>query len=144
MAAQFPPETVILYDSGYDALVKVVGYFTGACTANAVVCNTKALFGANVSQTCIVSVSEVQFDVKIPGGYVAPYFEGSTNVAIAALSGGAGTLQGVVNNTAPAPTGNIGVQVAGTVAAGDCFTLYLKLRKQQFQGFANVDAGYAP
>lgn len=132
-------ETQTVYDNGQTALVKVVGYFTGATTSNTLVVQANTLSYANTSQTCLVDIDKIDFVSKMNSGFAQLVFVGATtNTAAVVISSGAGTLPGMQNN-ATTPNGNLGVFVY-KAADGDSFTMYVTLRKRS--GYSSAYTPY--
>lgn len=134
------PEVQLLSDTGLTTIVKVTGYYTSACTAaNTMVVNTAALSFANTSQSCLVSISRIQYSSDV-AGIVQLYWEGSSNSPIVNFgTSQAGNFEAYITNNATAPTGNIGVQTIN-LAANDTYSFILTLNKEH--GYANAFIGY--
>ena len=132
-------ETQTVYDNGQTALVKVVGYFTGATTSNTLIVTANTLSYANVSQTCLLDIDKIDFTSKLNSGFAQLVFVGSSaNTAAVAISNGTGTLPGMQNN-ATSPLGDLGLFVY-KAADGDSFTMYVTLRKRS--GFSSAYTPY--
>ncbi|CAB4124361.1 hypothetical protein UFOVP49_199 [uncultured Caudovirales phage] len=135
------PEVQIISDSGKTTLVKITGYYNTATVANVKAITANALAYGNTSQTCLVSITKMQFACDSSNGTVQLFWaDTSANTPIANFgSSQTGTWETYLTNNAPNPTGDIGIQTIA-VGNGDSYTFLLTLNKEQ--GYANAWARY--
>jgi hypothetical protein len=137
------PEVQILSDEGTTTRVKIHGYYNASATGNTntTVVTANALSFANTSQTCLLSVSKIEFASDMTNGVVAlQWVGGSGNTNIVSLGGGqAGMFDYYIPNNATSPTGDI--NLATYYATGnDVYTIILTLNKES--GYANAYLQY--
>lgn len=118
------PNVQILKDDGQSAVIKV----TGNTSDTGVVVNAKALRFANTSQTCLVTISAIQYS---SGGSIFLNWDGSTPKPIYNIGANqSGRIDAYIQNNADTPDGNI--SFAGTGS----YSFILTLNKEQ--GYANA------
>jgi hypothetical protein len=140
------PEVQVLWDNAFQTSVKVTGYYNAATggfgtPVNNLLVNPKTLAFANTQQTCLVSLSGVEFAVGA-NGYVQLAWEGASANTVVYTIGKtqAGTLNGTVPNNATSPTGNLVLTQNGLMPL-DSYSMVLTLSK--VQGFANGMYAYS-
>ena len=134
------PEVQVIFDTAYQTAVKVNGYYDTPTTTSTAILNPKTLAFANAQQTCLLSLSGVEFAVS-SNGYVQLAWEGaSANTPIYTIGRTqAGTLSGASYNTAASPTGNVTLRQVGLLPL-DSYSMVLTFTK--VQGFANGISAY--
>lgn len=135
------PEVQTIYDSAYQTVVKVSGYYNTNTTTNTTIVVSTALAHANVNQTCLLELTSVQYAVGVTG-YIQLAWQGaSANTPILTFAkNSSGQINVMVNNNASSPTGNV-VLVQQGLAANDGYSLVLSFNK--VAGYANGIYAYA-
>jgi hypothetical protein len=141
MASYFTKE--ILTDNGFTTIIKLTERFDSANDRYFTAVNTANLSFANTSQTCLVTVTKVQYAAGFANGSFKLYWDSGTDPVDIVNIGKSqsGTLEGFMINSSAAPYGNINLQVYGT-QANDSYTVIIHMNKEQ--GFANSYSGYQP
>lgn len=127
------PEFQILKDNDKEATIKVVGYFSSACSAAfPFVANT--LLGANTAagRNCISSITNMLYTTSMANGRVSLEFISTVNANVKALTVGHfndGELNKYVINNANTPTGDYSVNVE-SAGPNDSFTLIFTVNKE--------------
>ena len=135
------PEVQTIYDSATQTVVKVNGYCDTTVSTNTTIVVPKALAFANTYQTCLLTLTSVQYAVHA-NGYVQLAWQGaSTNTPIYTFGPSlAGTLSCTIPNNATTPTGNVVLVQQGMVAL-DSYVFILTFDK--VAGYANGNYAYA-
>ena len=135
------PEVQTIYDSATQTIVKVSGYYNASTSANTTIVVPTALAYANVSQTCLLQLTSVQYAVGVTG-YIQLAWQGaSANTPILTFAkSGAGEIQAMIGNNATGPTGNV-VLVQQGLAALDGYSMLITFNK--VAGYANGNYAYA-
>jgi hypothetical protein len=139
------PEVQILQDGAQTAIIKITGVYDALTNANTMIVDTSSLRFANTSQTCLVSISKIEYyssGYSSTAGAVQLYWEdASANTPIMSFGGfgSGGVFDKYITNNAPAPTGNIGLQVIN-YNVNDTYNFILTLNKEA--GYANAFIAY--
>jgi hypothetical protein len=135
------PEVQTIYDSATQTIVKVSGYYNASTSANTTIVVPTALAYANVSQTCLLQLTSVQYAVGVTG-YIQLAWQGtSANTPILTFAKSvAGEIQAMIGNNATGPTGNV-VLVQQGLAALDGYSMLITFNK--VAGYANGNYAYA-
>jgi len=126
------PEFQVINDEDKRATVKVVGYFTSACSA-AFPFAANTLFGANASMNCLSSITNILYSTSLANGRVSLEFVSTINANVKALTFGHfndGEMQKYIINNANTPTGDYSINVENAIA-NDSFTLIFSIAKEQ-------------
>ena len=123
--------------------VKIHGYFNASATpnTNTVVVTANSLSFANTSQTCLFSISKVEFASDIANGFIALQWVGaSSNMGIISFgTSQAGMFDYYIPNNATSPTGDLNFATYN-IAGNDVYTIMLTLNKES--GYANAFLQY--
>jgi hypothetical protein len=139
------PEVQILQDGAQTTIVKITGVYNALTNANTMIVDTSSLRFANTSQACYVSISKIEYYLSgysTGPGVVQLYWEdASANTPIMNFGGfgSGGVFDKYITNNAPAPTGNIGLQVIN-YNDNDTYNFVLTLNKEA--GYANAFIAY--
>lgn len=135
------PEVQTIYDSAYETIIKVNGYYNTSTNTNSTILVPTALAYANSNQTCAVELKTVQYAVGVTG-YIQLAWQGaSTNTPILTFAKStSGVINAPLGNNASSPTGNV-VLVQQGLANLDGYSLVLSFNK--VAGYANGIYAYA-
>ena len=135
------PEVQTIYDSAFETVVKVSGYYNTNTTTNTTIVVSNALAHANTNQTCLLQLTSVQHAVGVTGFVQLAWQGASANTPILTFAkNSSGHINALINNNASSPTGNV-VLVQQGLAALDGYSLVLSFNK--VAGYANGMYAYA-
>lgn len=145
------PTIQIIDDQDHQAVIKITGMYTSACTAsNSVVVQANSLFGANSSLPCMISVNAVEYSTSIANGALALEYVSTVNNNTTITTCGRnsdGQFARYIKNQANTPSGDINLLI-DDMEANDAYTIIVSVLKE-YQGAVwatpatmNVGPGY--
>lgn len=153
MSTPNAPQVTKVWDSGFDVVLKVTAFYTGANTAaNTLLLAANTVNNANNSVSCVVDVVSVQFEMALANGYVQIEYGAPSGNTTSVTMGKdtAGGLAWLGGNPIAGNAAAIGANVQSDLNlvtsgmdANDTFTLIVNCRKNNFNNaFANANQTY--
>lgn len=128
------PVIQVCYDDANRAKVKVTAWYNGGGTTSNTLIQSNTLFGANLSQACILEILQIEGNVDLTNNtellhlqYVSSVNQ-NTDIMVIGGPGNAVFLDGYIPNNANTPTGDLNIFLNGG-KGGDCYSLMLTFQK---------------